>query len=31
MDISPDGKHLLVTAQGASNQGGNSVMLYEIN
>lgn len=31
MDISEDGKWLMVTAQGKSNGGGNSVMVYEIN
>jgi hypothetical protein len=31
MGISPNGKHLIVTAQGKANGGGNSVMIYEIN
>ncbi|MDR1544037.1 MAG: hypothetical protein LBS50_06475 [Prevotellaceae bacterium] len=31
MDISADGKTLIVTAQGKSNGGGNSVMVYNIN
>ncbi len=31
MDISPDGKMLVVTAQGKSNGGGNSVMIFRIN
>ncbi|MFI5171430.1 MAG: hypothetical protein ACHQFW_03525, partial [Chitinophagales bacterium] len=30
MDISEDGKWLIVTAQGKSNGGGNSVMVFEI-
>jgi DNA-binding beta-propeller fold protein YncE len=31
MDISADGKFLIVTAQGRNNDGGNSVMIYKIN
>ncbi|MFM7682308.1 MAG: YncE family protein, partial [Bacteroidota bacterium] len=31
MDVSPDGKLLIVTAQGKSNGGGNSVMIFRIN
>ena len=30
MDISADGKYLMVTAQGKSNGGGNSVMVYQV-
>lgn len=31
MDISADGKYLMVTAQGKSNGGGNSVMVYQVS
>ena len=31
MDISSDGKTLIVTSQGKSDGGGNSVMIYRIN
>jgi DNA-binding beta-propeller fold protein YncE len=31
MDISADGRLLIVTAQGKSNGGGNSVMLYQLS
>jgi DNA-binding beta-propeller fold protein YncE len=30
MDISSDGKTLIVTSQGKSGDGGNSVMVYKI-
>ena len=31
MDISDDGSHLIVTAQGKSDGGGNSVTIYKVN
>jgi hypothetical protein len=31
MDISEDGKTLIVTAQGKAGNGGNSVMIYRVN
>ena len=31
MDISSDDKELIVTAQGKSSGGGNSVMVFKIN
>jgi DNA-binding beta-propeller fold protein YncE len=30
MAASPDGKHLIVTAQGKNNGGGNSVMIFGV-
>ena len=30
MDISGDGKKLIVTAQGKSGKGGNSVMIFDV-
>jgi hypothetical protein len=31
MDMSEDGKTLIVTAQGKSSGGGNSVMVFKVN